>query len=134
MTHRRVEKLNKSMPQGVYRGGRYAKALAPALLCLLAHAFIVSATHYHRVNLVDSSSTPGTSVSDQRSSRAADNVAGHSQCLLCRLQRGFTTDLQKSTPSVAAPRQALVVFPHFDTASYAGRNSLIRRGRAPPLA
>jgi len=125
------------MPQGVYRGGRYAKApaLALVLFCLLAHAFIVSATHYHRVNLAgSSSSTLGTSVSDQRGDRSADNLAGHAQCLLCRLQRGFTTDLQKSTPSVVAPQQAAVVFPHFDTASYAGRSSLIRRGRAPPLA
>ncbi|CAN5409810.1 hypothetical protein BH18ACI2_BH18ACI2_28050 [soil metagenome] len=123
------------MLQSLNQRGRFTKMPALALLCLLAHAFFVSATHYHRSSLdLSSSSSPRTSVSEQKNDDSASNVAGHSQCLLCRLQRSFTTDLQESILSVAEPQAATIASQNFYAAFYAGRNSTIRRGRAPPLA
>jgi hypothetical protein len=68
-----------------------------ALLCLVAHALFISATHFHSI---DRSNSPAAAqiTAAGSDSRGATDTSGDSHCISCRLQRNFISDLR--TPSV----------------------------------
>ena len=68
-----------------------------ALLCLVAHAFFVSATHFHGFGQSSSSAAAHIAAADGGSHGATD-TSGDAHCVSCRLQRNFISDLR--TPSV----------------------------------
>lgn len=105
------------------------------LLVLLAHAFVVSATHFHVVAGLDASRASGAAVSRQDESRKAPLTGGEEQCLVCRLQRNFNNGLmQHATPEVASPLAKPLVFPSLEQASVHSAQRLSATGRAPPLS
>ncbi len=111
--------------------------LSALLLVLFAHAFMASATHFHRPEQgralpAVSTSTPSCGVSDDADK--ARDASFHAQCLLCRLQRNFVSDLSHADARTTATPQT-----HEGNASHAVLSFLqgaflIPAGRAPPLA
>src|SRR5262245_51132076 len=86
------------------KGSTAYRRATPVLLCLLAHAVLVTVTHHHKLRgesparprvLLESSTTPvpggwGASQSD-------------SGCLSCSLQRNFVSDLHPFRIAVLLP-------------------------------
>jgi hypothetical protein len=102
------------------------------LLVLMAHAFFVSATHFHVVAGLDSSRA---SVNRQEEGRKAPLTSGEEQCLVCRLQRTFNNGLMRhATPEVSSPVAKPLVFPSLEQASAHSARPLSAKGRAPPLS
>jgi len=109
------------------------RAIAPILLCLIAHALLVSITHHHGFRV--GSDQPGILV---RASEAGDQNAGSisgdgSDCLSCSLQRNFVSDVQpfavayESLPG-SETREVLSNSPLLNGPS------LVTCDRAPPAA
>lgn len=107
------------------------------LLVLLAHALLVSATHFH-VNAaagLDSARASGASVTRQDESRKAPLANGEEQCLVCRLQRNFNGGLMRhATPEVASPLAKPHALTSPEQASAQTAQRLSAKGRAPPLS
>ncbi len=105
------------------------------LLALLAHAFFVSATHFHAAAGLDASRSQGASVARQDETRKAPLANGEEQCLVCRLQRNFSNGLMRhATPEVAEPLADSVASPSPEQASARSARRLSATGRAPPLS
>ena len=105
------------------------------LLVLLAHAFFVSATHFHVAAGFDASRASGASLSRRDESRKAPLTNGEEQCLVCRLQRNFNNGLMRhATPEVAAPLAKSFVPASLEQASAHSAQRLSAKGRAPPLS
>ncbi|HEV2764334.1 MAG TPA: hypothetical protein VGV38_15245 [Pyrinomonadaceae bacterium] len=105
-----------------------------ALLFFLLHAFVVGATHLHaRVEpFVPSFGQAVASVGGGEKARDNSETAAHFQCPLCRLQRGFDSDLEGLRPSSCEPTRATL---RVETeAGPLFRNDSTQRpsGRAPP--
>ena len=119
--------------KGKSHGGVRVRALA--LLFLLSHAFLVSATHFHRVNLNHLSATEAVvSASNESGGQTAKEAANHSQCLLCRLQRNFVFNLQPSTPLLTRPQNVSLAATNSTRIFHSDHARSLPRGRAPPLA
>ena len=102
------------------------------LLVLMAHAFFVSATHFHVAAGLDSS---GASVNRPEEGRKAPLAGGEEQCLVCRLQRNFNNGLMRhATPGVASPLAKSLVLPSLEQASAHSARRISAKGRAPPLS
>ena len=105
------------------------------LLVLTGHAFVVSATHFHPgrqpVALDSAGGAQAVQLADAQTSPPA---AGHEQCLLCRLQRNFVSDLQHSAPALDAPRAEALGRVRALDASARQAHLLATPGRAPPSA
>lgn len=113
--------------------GRWAPAAPLLLLLLFCHAFLVSATHFHRSAL--GVRDGGGAVLDMRDDAAGlPETGGHAQCLLCRLQRSFDADYQKEWIIVGAPRQASGPCELSPALSPVTRPFCVPSGRAPPSA
>jgi hypothetical protein len=70
------------------------RAIAPVLLCLVAHALLVSITHHHGFKAGSDQSSIVVSASET-GDRGAGSMSGDgSDCLSCSLQRNFVSDLQ----------------------------------------
>ncbi|HEX5732487.1 MAG TPA: hypothetical protein VF131_06605 [Blastocatellia bacterium] len=69
-----------------------------ALLCLVAHALFISATHFHSVARIDSSLTAVCITATGDDSHGATDRGSESHCHSCCLQRNFVSDVR--TPSV----------------------------------
>lgn len=69
-----------------------------ALLCLVAHALFLSATHFHSVARLDRSPTSVTITATDADSHGATDLGGESHCHSCCLQRNFISDVR--TPYV----------------------------------
>ena len=69
-----------------------------ALLCLVAHALFISATHFHSVALSDSSLTAVRITATDGDSHGANDRGSESHCHSCCLQRNFVSDVR--TPAV----------------------------------
>jgi hypothetical protein len=103
------------------------------LLVLMAHAFIVGATHFHVVAGLDPSRA--SSANRREESRKAPLKGGEEQCLVCRLQRNFNNGLMRhATPEVASPLAEPIVLPSLEQASAHSARPLSATGRAPPLS
>ena len=109
--------------------------MACVLLALFVHAFVVSATHCHRFERPGSASAPaGVSVSDRGDAGRAVEQDADTQCLLCRLQRGFTFDLD-SAPLLASPAaRPTPTLERLSELPPATRTPGAPSGRAPPSA
>ncbi len=69
-----------------------------ALLCLVAHALFLTATHFHSVARIDSSFTAVRITATDGDSHGATDRGSDSHCHSCCLQRNFISDVR--TPSV----------------------------------
>ncbi|MBV9926878.1 MAG: hypothetical protein JOZ96_17805 [Acidobacteria bacterium] len=111
---------------------RSRSAAGLLLLVLTAHAFVASATHFHRLP------QPGNVPAQLALQNGADGGEGtplggdEKQCLLCRLQRNLVSDLHHAAVIIAAPpaRTPAPEPPH-EVAARRGAVRL-RQGRAPP--
>jgi hypothetical protein len=105
------------------------------LLVLTGHAFIVSASHFHRGPRPTAPATvQGAPVVRTEGAQSAPLAGGHEQCLLCRLQRNLVAELRHTAPTLCAPTaEALDLGVRSD--AYLGQPShLSPPGRAPPSA
>jgi hypothetical protein len=105
------------------------------LLFLFVHAFLVTATHGHRLGRVGlSESRAEFCVTDGEDLSHASELGGHSQCLLCRLQRNFAVDLQKTSQLVGPLTQKSRGCKLPTELAPVTRPFSVPAGRAPPLA
>ncbi len=105
------------------------------LLVLLAHAFIVSATHFHSFKGLDPSRASGAALSRADEGHKAPLANGEEQCLACRLQRNFNSGLMRhATPEVAAPASKSAAFAALEQAPAPTAPKLPATGRGPPLS
>ena len=105
------------------------------LLVLLAHAFVVSATHFHSFTGLDTSRANGSSLSQHDEGRKAPLANGEEQCLVCRLQRNFNNGLMRhATPQVVAPDAKSAAFAALEQTCTPTARILSAKGRAPPLS
>ena len=105
------------------------------LLVLLAHAFIVSATHFHSFKGLDSSRASGVALSRADEGRKAPLTNGEEQCLVCRLQRNFNSGLMRhATPEVAASAAKSVAFAALEQTPTPTAPKLPPNGRGSPLS
>lgn len=105
------------------------------LLVLLAHAFFVSATHFHSLAGLNSASAPGAALGRQEEGTKAPLGNGEEQCLVCRLQRNFNNGLMRhAAPEVAASPARTVAFAAPRQISTPTAPKLTATGRGPPLS
>jgi len=105
------------------------------LLVLLAHAFVVSATHFHSPGSLNFSSASDAAFNRPDEGRKAPLANGEEQCLICRLQRTFNSGLMRhATPEVAAPPARLIAFAALEQTSTPNAPKLPATGRGPPLS
>jgi hypothetical protein len=105
------------------------------LLVVMAHAFFVSATHFHNVAGLDPSRASGAALSCTDEGRKSPLSNGEEQCLVCRLQRNFNNGLMRhATPEVAAPLAESAVFSALEQTPAPNAQRLSAKGRAPPLS
>lgn len=102
------------------------------LLALTAHAFVAGATHVHRIPQPGPSPAAAALRSGEDRGESAPLGGEEKQCLLCRLQRNFVSDLQQAAPVVAAPHASTFVHEHLHHAAARAGTVLLRQGRAPP--
>lgn len=117
------------------RGFELARSRAAAgllLLALTAHAFVASATHFHRLTQPGAFPILTAIQSGEEREQDAPLAGDEKQCLLCRLQRNLISDLQYAT-LVIAPPTARTHGDHLlhEVAACHGA-PLLRQGRAPP--
>ncbi|HEX8282631.1 MAG TPA: hypothetical protein VF588_04720 [Pyrinomonadaceae bacterium] len=119
------------------RGQRFVRSRAAAGLLLLvvtAHAFVAGSTHFHR--RAGSAAQPSHAVlhGSEGGDRGVPSSGDEAQCLLCRLQRSFVSDLHHATLSVAPPTADADNFTSLRKVSARAVRSLLPSGRAPPSA
>jgi hypothetical protein len=122
------DKLN-SQGQSFVRSRAAAGLL---LLALTAHAFVASATHFHRLTPLGASHAQLVLQNGEERGKSAPLGGDEKQCLLCRLQRSLVSDLQHAALVIAAPT-ALTPAPELLSEVSARHGSVLsRQGRAPP--
>ena len=102
------------------------------LLVLTAHAFVASATHFHRLPQPGASPAQTSYQNGEDRGRGTPLGSDEKQCLLCRLQRNLVTDLQHAALVIAAPPAWTLVPEHLHQAAARAGAVLLRQGRAPP--
>ncbi len=108
-------------------------ATSLVLLVLIWHAFLVSSTHFHRVQSVEGESAVA-SMGRSGGAEHAPPSSAHTQCLLCRLQRNFISDLQQTVPAIAAPESKAQGKAELSSPPASAAHLLLPSGRGPPLA
>ena len=107
---------------------------ALVLLVLTGHAFVVSATHFHAARQPAPACLDGTQVGHFEYTETSTPSGAHEQCLLCRLQRDFVSDLRHSAPALdAPPAEALGRVRPLDAPARRA-HLLAPSGRSPPSA
>ena len=108
---------------------------AVVLLVLTGHAFVVSASHFHRGPQPGGAAASGVARAVRPEGALRSPLAGgHEHCLLCRLQRSLLAELQPSAPTLgAAGAEARALRSRSD---FHVRQASLRApsGRAPPAA
>ena len=107
-------------------------AVGLLLLVVTAHAFVASATHFHVSALTDAQTSQAAVYGDEGGSRSVPLSGDDAQCLLCRLQRSFVSDLQSATLAVAPPSADARGHATPRNATTLASRSLLPSGRAPP--
>lgn len=102
------------------------------LLALTAHAFVAGSTHFHR--LAQPGASPGQAAAQSGEARGQGTpLAGdEKQCLLCRLQRNFISDLQHAALLIAPSPAQTHGHEHLPEQAALTVPVLLRQGRAPP--
>jgi len=136
--------LRSNAAQSNVRRARAAGSplLSALLLVLFAHAFMVSATHVHRPELSRAAAAAAaaamtaasTSCEERDDADSLRDASFHAQCLLCRLQRNFVSDLHQAESRTAATPQTYEGGLTLSVLSFAQASFLVPAGRAPPLA
>jgi hypothetical protein len=104
------------------------------LLALTAHAFVASATHFHRLPQLGASPAQSILQNGEGSADGAPLGGDEKQCLLCRLQRNLVSDLQHAAIILAPPLARTPVHEPLHKAATRAGTVLLRQGRAPPAA
>lgn len=114
-------------------GARGAKGFV--LLVLLAHAFLASATHFHRAAGPYEAGASAAALGRQQEGGQAPLTNGDEQCLACRLQRNFASGLVRHAAPETAPQAARPsgFASHGSTPKHSA-HALSATGRAPPLS
>jgi hypothetical protein len=124
--------LGERLNSQVRRLIRSRSAAGLLLLVLTAHAFVASATHFHRLASPDARAAQTALQNGEDAGDGSPLGADETQCLLCRLQRNLVSDLQHAAIIIAAPPVCLPApAPLREAAARAGTPRL-RQGRAPP--
>lgn len=103
------------------------------LLVLVAHAFVVSATHFHTLSVPADGSSQAALQSRDATEQSAP-PSGDANCFLCRLQREFAGGVQQSAPALAPPPAISAEHEFTRKTTVRTARLLLRCGRAPPLA
>ena len=117
------------------QGQEFVRSRAAAgllLLALTAHAFIASATHFHRLTNLGVQSTHAAFQNREERGQNVPLTGDDKQCLLCRLQRNFVTDVQQATIIVAPPPVWTLGYDLLQDVPARAPCTLLRTGRAPP--
>lgn len=122
------EKLNSQVKKFVRSRG----AAGLLLLALTLHAFVASATHFHRLPQLGAS--PAQTLFQNGDERGEGTPLGgdEKQCLLCRLQRNLVSDLQHAALVIAPPLAWVPDHELLHEAAARQGSVLLRQGRAPP--
>lgn len=139
VTYNLPQKLEREQEVGfrvVYKGRSAASriAMSALLLGLFVHAFLVSSTHAHRVERAGGAiqSRQLSAGRNTEAERPAD-AGMHAQCLLCRLQRNFVSDLPDSRPFVISLQPGPLSCNVPQVTTHSTNAFLVPAGRAPPL-
>lgn len=65
-----------------------------ALLCLIAHALLVNAIHFHITGSQEVALNGPTLKTSHQNDSSNPLAGGHTECLSCRLQRNFVSDVR----------------------------------------
>ena len=116
-----------------YKASPRARASSLALLCLVAHALFVCVTHHHdRPSGHESLATVSFTAEEGDSSSTPDS-SNESNCLSCRLQRNFVSNVNSSSLAIELPQEALLR-ENVSTDPHSYSCLLLLSGRSPPLA
>jgi hypothetical protein len=113
---------------------RSRAAVGLLLLFVTAHAFVAGATHFHRRAVSGAQSTHAVLHGGDRGGQSIPLAGDEAQCLLCRLQRSFVSDLQSATLLVAPPTADALSYAALGKVSVRVSHSLLHSGRGPPSA
>jgi hypothetical protein len=113
---------------------RSRAAVGLLLLVVTAHAFVASATHFHGRAVSGVQSAQTTLRGNDADGRSLPLAGDEAQCLLCRLQRSFVSDIQSATLLVAPPPDDVLAYAALRSVSARASRSLLPSGRAPPSA
>ena len=102
------------------------------LLVVTAHAFVASATHFHVRARPNAQAAQAVVYGDEGGNRSVPLAGDEAQCLLCRLQRSFVSDLRSATLAVAPPSADALGYAALRNISTRASRSLLPSGRAPP--
>ena len=111
---------------------RLRAAAGLLLLALTAHAFVASATHFHRGAYASAQSASAALLDEQRDGLSAPLAGDDAQCLLCRLQRDFVSELRGAALALAPPPAEPVGYASLTSVHARHSRSLLPPGRAPP--
>lgn len=113
---------------------RSRAAVGLLLLVVTAHAFVASATHFHAGAVTGAQTTQAAVHGDEGGGGGVPLSGDEAQCLLCRLQRSFVSDLQSTALAVAPPSADALGYASPRNAITLASRSLLPLGRAPPSA
>lgn len=65
-----------------------------ALLCLITHALLVNAIHFHITGIQEAAPNCSTLKTSHQNDSSNPFAGGHTECLSCRLQRNFVSDIR----------------------------------------
>ena len=102
------------------------------LLVLTAHAFVAGATHFHRVAAPGAQAAQAALLGSNEGGRSAPLSGDEAQCLLCRLQRNFVSELRGVTLTVAPPTAEPQVYAALTNVSARASLAMLPSGRGPP--
>lgn len=102
------------------------------LLALTAHAFVAGSTHFHRLAQPGAGPARAAAQSGEGRGSGAPLAGDEKQCLLCRLQRDFISDLQHAALLIAPPLARTQGHELLHEQVALSGPVLLRQGRAPP--
>jgi hypothetical protein len=124
--------LGEKVSSQVRKFTRSRAAVGLLLLALTAHAFVASATHFHRLPQLGASPVQAALHNGEKGGEGTPLGGDEKQCLLCRLQRNLVSDLQHATLYTATPPAWTPVPEPLHEAAARPGTVRLRQGRAPP--
>ena len=107
-------------------------AVGLLLLVVTAHVFVAGATHFHRRAVSGAQSSRVALHGNDGGGRSVPLLGDEAQCLLCRLQRSFISNLQGATFALTPPPADALGYAAPHVVSARASRSLLPSGRAPP--
>jgi hypothetical protein len=124
--------LGEKLSSQVRKFVRSRAAASLLLLALTAHAFVASATHFHRIPQLGAGQAQATFQNGEEGGEGTPLGGDEKQCFLCRLQRNLVSDLQHAALFIAAPPAWTPVHEPLPEVAARPGAVLLRQGRAPP--